>query len=61
MEDNNAPLHLELLSRLSDTNFGNKNLQILFYTSLRTDDTNKIINAWIDMYFLTYFHCKSYK
>jgi hypothetical protein len=28
---------------------------------LRTDDTNKKINAWIDIYFLTYFHCKLYK
>jgi hypothetical protein len=28
---------------------------------LRTDDTNKKIDAWIDIYFLTYFHCKLYK
>jgi hypothetical protein len=25
---------------------------------LRTDDTNKKIHAWMDTYFLTYFHCK---
>jgi hypothetical protein len=28
---------------------------------LRTDDTNKKIDAWIDIFFLTYFHCKLYK
>jgi hypothetical protein len=28
---------------------------------LRTDDTKKIMDAWIDIYFLTYFHCKLYK
>jgi hypothetical protein len=33
-------------------------LQFFF---LRTDDKNKKINAWIDIYFLTYFHSKLYK
>jgi hypothetical protein len=28
---------------------------------LRADDTNKKIDAWIDIYFLTYFHSKLYK
>jgi hypothetical protein len=27
---------------------------------LRTDDTNKKIDAWIDIYFWTYFHSKLY-
>jgi hypothetical protein len=28
---------------------------------LRTDDTNKKIDPWIDIYLLTYFYCKLYK
>jgi hypothetical protein len=34
--------------------------QALKLNELRTDDTNKKIDAWIDIYFLTYFHCKLY-
>jgi hypothetical protein len=31
------------------------------FITLRTDDTNKKIAAWIGIYFLTYFHSKLYK
>jgi hypothetical protein len=34
---------------------------IRFNHWLMTDDTNKKIDAWIDIYFLTYFQCKLYK
>jgi hypothetical protein len=31
------------------------------YIDLRTDDPNKKMDAWINIYFLTYFHRKLYK
>jgi hypothetical protein len=34
---------------------------VVYFLYLRTDDTNKKIDAWIDVYFLAYFHCKLYK
>jgi hypothetical protein len=36
-------------------------LQAQINIGLRADDTNKKIDAWIDIYFWTYFHSKLYK
>jgi hypothetical protein len=35
-----------------------RSVHFTIYFHLRTDDTIKKIDAWIDIYFLTYFHCK---